>query len=67
MDRLFSNLNFAKIIWWWQFGCKDGWTPDSISKLGWVLKIESIHEEELFKICVGSLISWCKPSCEVTA
>ena len=23
--------------------------------------------EELFKICVGSLISWCKPSYEVAA
>ena len=62
-----SKLNFAKTIWWWQFECKDGWTPDSISKLGWELKIKSIHEEELFKICVGSLISWCKPFCEVTA
>ena len=25
-----------------------------------------MHEEELFKICVSSLISWCKPFCEVT-
>ena len=58
-----SKLNFAKTIWWWQFECKDGWTPDSISKLGWEFK--SIHKEKLFKICTGSLISWCKPFCEV--
>ena len=25
-----------------------------------------MHEKELFKICVGSLISWCKLFCEVT-
>ena len=60
------KLNFAKTIWWWQSGCKDGWTPDSISKIVWELKIKSLHEEELFKICVGLLISWCKPFCEVT-
>ena len=62
-----SKLNFAKNIWWWQFACKDGWTPDYINKLGWELKIKSIHKVEWFKICVGSLISWCKPFCEDTA
>ena len=62
-----SKLNFAKTIWWWQFGCKDGWTPDSIRKLGWVCKIKSMHEMELCKMRVGSLISWCKSFCEVTA
>ena len=46
---------------------KDGWTPDSINKLGWELEIKLIHEEELFQVCVGSLISWCKAFCEVTA
>ena len=25
-----------------------------------------MHEEELFKMCVSSLISWCKLFCEVT-
>ena len=62
-----SKLNFAKVIWWWQFGCKDGWTPDSIRTLGWELKIKSIHEEELFKVCVGSLIFWSKRFCEIIA
>ena len=57
----------AETIWWRQLGCKDGWTPDSISKLGWELEIKLIHEEELFQVCVGSLISWCKAFCEVTA
>ena len=53
-----SKLNFAKL------GCKDGWIPDSFNKLGWELKIKSIHEKDLFKICVCSLISWCKPFCK---
>ena len=39
----------------------------SISKFHSELNIKSIHEKELFQICVGSLISWCKPFCEVTA
>ena len=59
-------LNVAKLIWWWQLQCKDGWTLDSISKLGWELKIKSIFKDELFEIYVGLLISWCKPFCEVT-
>ena len=37
------------------------------SKLGWELKVKSIHWEKLFKIGLGSFISWCKPFCEVTA
>ena len=33
------------MIWWWQFECKDGWMPDSTTKLGCDIKIRSIHEE----------------------
>ena len=29
-------------------------------------KIRSIHEAEFCNICLGSLISWCNPSCQVT-
>ena len=60
-----SKLNFAKIIWWWQFECRDKWTLDSIIKFGCVMKIRLIHVKELFNMCVGSLITWCNPDCHV--
>ena len=56
-----SKLNFAKIIWWWQFECRGKWTPDAIIKFGFDVKIRSIHEEEVPNMCVGSLITWCNP------
>ena len=45
---------------------QDGCTLDSISKFAWDVKIRSIDEEELSKICVGSLITCCRPNCHVT-
>ena len=39
-------------------GCKDGCTPDSVTKLDWEVNIRSIQEEVLSKICVGSLMTW---------
>ena len=32
------KLNFAKIIWWWQFGCKDGRTPALHKTVNFFLK-----------------------------
>ena len=51
--------------WWRQFGGKDEWTPDSVVKSGCDGKIRSIHEEELSRICVGSLIICYSPNCDV--
>ena len=59
------RLNFAKTIWWWQFECTDGWTQECITKLGWDVKIQSMQESELLKICVGFFIIWLKPNWEV--
>ena len=56
----------AYINWWWQFRCKDGWTPDSIIKFGCHANMRSIFEGELCKICVGSFMTWCNPNCDVT-
>ena len=56
----------AYINWWWQFGCKDGWTPNSVIKFGCDVNMRSIHEEQLCKICVGSFINWCYPNWGVT-
>ena len=40
-----------------------GWgTSDSTTKLGCDVNIKSIHEEEFWNKCVGSLINWCNPS-----
>ena len=50
------------MIWWWELGCKDGWTPDSVIRFGCEVNIRSIHEEEDSNIWVGSLIIWCKPN-----
>ena len=44
------KLNFAKTIWWWQSGCKDGWTPDSISKIVW--------DTNIFIIPIARLTQW---------
>ena len=26
-------LNFANVVWWWQFACSEEWTPNSITKI----------------------------------
>ena len=59
------RLNFAKTFWWWQFGCSDGWTSECITQLGWDVKVKSMQEAELLKICVGCFILWLKPNWEV--
>ena len=53
------------MIWWWELGCKDGWTPDSVIRFGCEVNIRSIHEEEDSNIWVGSSIIWCQPNCDV--
>ena len=52
------------MIWWWELGCKDGWTPDSVIRFGCEMNIRLIHKEEDSNIWVGSLIISCKPNCE---
>ena len=54
---IIPKLNLAYTIWWWQFGCRDNWTPESIIKLGSDVKMRPMHEEEVFNTCVGSLIT----------
>ena len=36
-----------------------------IIKLGSDVSMRSIHEEEVSSVCVGSLITWCNPNCDV--
>ena len=51
------------MMWWWELGCKDGWTPDSVIKFACEMNIRSIHEQEGCNICLGSLIIWFKANC----
>lgn len=47
------------MIWWWQFGCKRGWTK-STTILAWSIKIRSIQEDEIENKCVSADISCCR-------
>ena len=59
------RLNLANTIWWWQFWCKEDWTPDSTTKLGWEAKIKSMQEDLSPVIWVGSWISCSSPNQDV--
>ena len=61
------EFKFGICYWWWQFEWSEGWTPDSITRVGWEVNIKSMQEEEFPKMWVGSLINCCRPNCEVTA
>ena len=39
--------------------------PESITNLGCYVKNKSMQEDDVSKICVRSLIIWCKQFCEV--
>ena len=56
----------AYIIRWWQFGGKDGWTPDSTITFGCDANKRSMHEEELSEICVGAFMASWNSNCDVT-
>ena len=47
-----------------QFTWKEACTPESIANLGLDVKSKSMHKGDVPKVCVGSLVFWCKPSCE---
>ena len=55
-----------RVISWWQLACKEEWTPLSVTKLSWSIKIRSVQEKDWVRICVGSVISWWTPWDEET-
>ena len=65
VDKKTFKLNFTYGNWWWQFACREEWTPDSITKIGCVVNIKSEQEDELFKICIGLFMIWWKPKLDV--
>lgn len=56
-DNIFSKLKLAKINWWWQFLCKDKWTPDSTSKLDFEVEAKYIQDDGLFITYGDSLVN----------
>ena len=56
---------FVNILQIQSDGGKDGWRPESNSKLDCVVKIRSMHEKKYSKIRVGLLISWLRPNWDV--
>ena len=60
------RLNLHSIIWWWHFTWIERWRPLSRVKLGWSVKISSVHDDELGSKWVGSETGCCKPWTIVT-
>ena len=58
MVKHILRLNFEKTIWWWQFGYKEGSTPECVIKFGWEVTINSMQDDKLFQKCVGLFIIW---------
>ena len=52
------------MIWWWELGCKDGYTSNSVIKFCCQVNIRSKNGEEDSNICIGWLITCCKPNCD---
>ena len=55
------RFNLQYTIWWWQSAWSDGWTPESITKFGWFVKIRYIQEAEFSMKHFDSFITWCRP------
>ena len=64
---LMRRLSLQCVIWWWHLVFKVECVPQLPTKLGWQVKIKSIHELELDSLCVGSDISWSKLCNDVSA
>ena len=56
-----DKSNLANTNWWWQYGWREGWTPESITRFDWEVNIRSIQDEDESSKWVGSLINWYSP------
>ena len=61
------RLSLQCRIWWWHLEFKVKCVPQLTTKLGWLVKIKSIHKLELDSMCMGSDISWSKLCNDVSA
>ena len=51
------RLSLQYEIWWWQLESKDGWTPLSTIKFGWLVNIETMQGDCGIR-WVGCDMSW---------
>ena len=65
MGNLVFKFNIQYTIWWWQLVSSHGWTPESITKLSWFVKIKFIYDTDCSIKCLGSVISWWSPSIQI--
>ena len=56
-----DKSNLANTNWWWQFGWREGWKPDYMTRFVWEVNIESIEDEDESSKWAGLLIHWCSP------
>ena len=61
----YLQIILVYVIWWWQFSRSNGLTPLFIARLGWSVKMRSMHDDEFWRMCVGSDISWENPYIEL--
>ena len=53
------------VIWWSQFLWNDGLIRLFITRLGWSVKLTSIQDDQVWRMCVCFYISWEKPYSEL--
>ena len=61
LDHITKYMSNSRQRWWWQFWCKDAWTPEFTDRFGWPVKTKLTQEELLVCICVGPLINCQNP------
>ena len=50
------------MIWWWESGCKDGWTSKLVIKFGCEAKYQINTRRRFEYMC--TFITWCKLNCD---
>ena len=41
-----NKSNLANTNWWWKYHWREGWMPDSMTRFGWDVSIQSIQDED---------------------
>ena len=52
-----DKQNLAISNWWWEFGWKVVWKPDSMKKFGWEVNIKSTQNKDKSRKSFGALIN----------
>ena len=60
-----DKSNLANTKWLWQFGWREGWTPDLMTGFRWEVNIKSIQDKDESSKWIGLLINWCSPCLHV--